>query len=257
MKIHLPLAFAIAFSVLFLSTPNAHAQLTSLGAATYIEIAGEAMEPGSIVKFSESGYKLTTTAYDPTIFGVVVKEPALALEASPAPGTYPVVSSGKVLVRVTNANGNIAKGDLLTSSEIPGIAQKVTQSGYVLGTALEDYTAGNPNQIGTVLVQLNLNFTNAPTTAGNNLLSTLRVALSAPYLAPLNALRYVLAIGIILLSFFLGVNHFGRIARTGIEAVGRNPLAQKIITLTVIINVVIGIGVIFVGLVIAYFILVI
>jgi hypothetical protein len=91
---------------------------------------------------------------------------------------------------------------------------------------------------------------------GNNLLQTLQIAFSAPYLAPLNALRYVFAVGLVVLSFVVAVGYFGRVSNTGIEALGRNPLAGKLIIFSVMLHLAMAFSIVSVGVVIAYLVLV-
>jgi hypothetical protein len=89
-----------------------------------------------------------------------------------------------------------------------------------------------------------------------NLLQFIRDGLTVPIFEPIESLRYLLAIAIILISFTLGMIYFGRASRAGIEAIGRNPLAKKVIQFTVLLNISLTIIIILVGLGIAYLILV-
>jgi hypothetical protein len=49
----------------------------------------------------------------------------------------PVALSGRVPVKVSNENGEIKPGDLLTVSSLEGVAMKATEPGRVIGMALE------------------------------------------------------------------------------------------------------------------------
>jgi len=60
----------------------------------------------------------------------------------------PLALSGRVPCKVSAEHGRIEIGDLLTLSSIPGHASKAIASGAVIGTALEDWNAGE----GTILV---------------------------------------------------------------------------------------------------------
>jgi F0F1-type ATP synthase membrane subunit c/vacuolar-type H+-ATPase subunit K len=77
-----------------------------------------------------------------------------------------------------------------------------------------------------------------------------------PLLEPIESLRYLLAIAMVLIAFTLGMIYFGRSSRAGIEAIGRNPLAKKVIQLTVFMNIILTVVIVLVGLGIAYLILV-
>ena len=60
-----------------------------------------------------------------------------------------------------------------------------------------------------------------------------------------------------LVSVLAGLIFFGKVARGGIEAIGRNPLASKMIWLSVVMNVVLTTAIMLVGVAIGYLILVI
>ncbi len=49
-----------------------------------------------------------------------------------------VLKDGIAYVKVCTENGSIKKGDLITSSSEQGVGMKATESGIVLGIALED-----------------------------------------------------------------------------------------------------------------------
>ena len=66
----------------------------------------------------------------------------------------------------------------------------------------------------------------------------------------------MIAAFVTVLSFILGFVYFGRFAKTGIEAIGRNPLARFQIQTTVIINLLLMAGIFVVGLALSYFVLV-
>ena len=251
------LFFVASFALLLtaFSWPQLVSAQNSSGIATYLKVVDEDVQDGDIIKFSADGYRRSDTPYETSVFGVVVTNPAISLESDNIPNATPVVSSGKVFVRVTTKNGPIAAGDLITTSDIPGVGQKVTENGYVIGTALEDFREPNPEQVGLVLIQLNITFNGVTGSASTNLLSAFRLALSSPYLTPLNALRYVFAAGIVLIALLVSATYFGRMATTGVEALGRNPLAGKSITIGIVINVSLGIGLIALAIAVAYFIL--
>jgi F0F1-type ATP synthase membrane subunit c/vacuolar-type H+-ATPase subunit K len=60
---------------------------------------------------------------------------------------------------------------------------------------------------------------------------------------------------VVILSFILGFISFGRIANTGVEALGRNPLAGKMIQFGIFLNVLITISIVIAGFALAYFVL--
>lgn len=249
----LALAICIRHSVLAQETNG----LTGTGVAISIPVS-EKVQDGDIIVARDSGYKLGSEPYQATIYGVITDNPAVFLENGDSAitgTTYPVLISGKAFVRVSSANGPIKKNDLLTTSSVKGVGQKATVNGFVVGTALEDYTENDPKKIGKILVYIDPHFSADFLGVRENILQNLKNIAASPTLAPLTTLRYLLAALIAAASFIIGFVHFGRIVRTGIEALGRNPLATVFIQVSVLLNVGLTIGIILVGLGISYLIL--
>lgn len=235
--------------------PNVFAQSNSSGIAVYINILDKNAQEGDIISIGKSGYVLSTVPYDPNIFGVIVKDPAIAFESN-QPGSHPVVAQGKVLMRVSTINGKIKKGDLLTTSTTPGVGQKATESGFIIATALEDYSAASAKEIGKILVVLDVGHGTISNEASGNLLKTFNFVFRAPYMSPLGLLRYIFAATMVILSFVVAIGYFGRISSLGIEALGRNPLAGRLIILSIVIHVSLALVIIGVGIAVAYLVLV-
>ncbi len=245
------LTVLVIFLLEFFLTNEIFAQTTATGPAVRISIDGETLENGDVLCGTTEGFKRCDLTYDNAIFGVVTDEPAIAIESDLGEGSYLVVSTGKVNVKATNTNGAIALGDLITSSGQSGVAMRASRNGYVLGTALENFD----EESGELLIAVNIHPTVSFTDARGNLIEVLRQAVSAPLLTPLAALRYIIAAIVVVTSFVLGFIYFGRLAKTGIESVARNPLANRTIQLTVFLQVGITIAIVFVGLALAYLIL--
>lgn len=237
--------------------PVAYAQSSnsSSGIAVYIGILNKSVVEGDIITLSKKGYVLSSVPYDPNLFGVVVRDPAIAFESS-QPNSHPVVSEGKVFMRVSTVNGKIKKGDLITSSTIPGVGQKATESGFIVATALEDYSANSSKDIGRILVVLSVGHGTVSTDTRGNLLKSFEFVLKAPYMSPMSVLRYVFAAVMVIVSFLIAVGYFGRISSLGIEALGRNPLAGRIILFSIVLHIILAFTIIAVGIAVAYLTLV-
>lgn len=247
----------IIIGVIFLiSASNIFAQIDSSGISISTTINDERAESGSIICATNEGYRLCEQAYEGAMFGVITDSPSAAIEAQGDEDVKLVLSSGNARVRVTSANGNIQEGNFITTSDVAGVGQLADKNGYVLGTALENYESGDPQQVGVILTSINIHQTIQVSVRGENLLETIRIALQAPSLAPLASLRYLLAFLIAIISFVLGFIYFGRVSRAGIEAMGRNPLARRMIQISVLFNILITIAIVIGGLIVAYLILV-
>lgn len=253
--IFLFLVTLVAFTGVMSSPVLAQTGTISSGIATMVEIK-ERVSPGDIITFTLQGYKKSTTEYDPNVFGIVVDTPEVALEQTNSANTHPVISQGKAYVKVSSSNGIINPGDLITTSKLPGVGQKATKTGYMIGTALESHTNTNPQQIGTILVTLDIGLITQETSKTNSLMDSLKLALEAPAVSPVNALRYFLAAAIVIIGFVFAIAFFGRVSARGVEAIGRNPLASRLIMLSMIFHLGLALVIILVGIVIAYLILV-
>jgi hypothetical protein len=111
-------------------------------------------QPGRLVLSSEP--------YDRKVAGIISGAGGIApgmlmgQSGSPADGSNPVALSGRVYCRADASNGSIQPGDLLTTSDKPGHAMKVTDharaNGAILGKAMSSLEAGQ----GLVLVLVSL-----------------------------------------------------------------------------------------------------
>jgi hypothetical protein len=247
---------SVFVSVLFLTVVSpVFATDLSNGTAIGVTVA-EKVEDGDIISATPEGYKRTASPYDPQVFGVVTKKPALYLSDTTSPNDVPVMSIGQVRVKVSTQNGNIKRGDFITSSSVPGVGQKATNNGFVLGTAEADYSSNDPKKVVLLHVTLHPHFAKLTNDITRNVFESFNLGFDAARQTPLGFVRYVVAGTITLLSFFFGFRFFARSSNRGVEAIGRNPLAKQAILLSVLINSMVTIAIMFFGVAIAYLILV-
>jgi hypothetical protein len=128
------------------------------------KMGGTEIPKGSVVvidKAHPGELKLSSGAYDKTVAGIVSGangiNPGIALHQEGAlEGGQNVALTGRVYVRADAANGAIEPGDLLTTSDVPGHAMKVTDytraQGAIIGKAMTALTEGK----GMVLVLVSL-----------------------------------------------------------------------------------------------------
>jgi F0F1-type ATP synthase membrane subunit c/vacuolar-type H+-ATPase subunit K len=231
----------------------------SVGVAYSLMIDGETVHNGDIVSYRDGKYILADKDMDVSMYGVVTDESVLSIvdtQISSDPGSKLVVSTGEAYVRVTTQNGDIKKGDFITSSTKAGVGQKADRSGYVIGVALEDYTNSDKQAINSILTFVNIRSTLIDTNIRVNLVEALRSGALAPFLTPVTSLRYILAALMVGAAFVIGFSSFGRMSGSSIEALGRNPLAKTEVRNVVILNFLLTFGVMVLGLVLAYLILV-
>lgn len=245
--------FIITLAFFVVQTSNA--QDISFGVATYVPISQDNVKNGSIVSTTNKGFELSSRAYDPLIFGVVSQNPAVSFGGQVQEKTYPIISSGQAYVLVNGENGAIKSGDLITASTALGVGMKASKSGFVVGSALADFTPKTATEQQVIPLSLNLHFFTTKSSLPSKLSDLFNFSLIAATDEPLTVFKYVVALFIIVLSFVLGLVSFGKIATNGIEALGRNPLASKMIELGIAFNVIITISIIAAGIVMALFII--
>lgn len=228
----------------------------TLGVARMVETKEKNVPDGSILSASRQGAAVfSTLAYDPQVVGVVSRDAAIILNTSGTTKGVPVIPNGTVYILVSSRDGNIKKGDLLTTSTIPGVAVKALKDGYVLGTALEDYSNSNKKQVDKIAIDLNLHYFNSKPTILGTLSDIFKIALLPTKDSPTPIYKYLAAAAVVIASFVLAFMTFGRTAAKGVEALGRNPAASKIIHLGIIFNVTIVGLIVLAGLVVAFLIL--
>jgi F0F1-type ATP synthase membrane subunit c/vacuolar-type H+-ATPase subunit K len=256
-KLHNTLLILFGLFVLGIFSHKALAQELSTGTALSVFIeADREVETGDVISVIDGMYKLSVVSYDSALFGVVTEDPALAMEDIALENRSFVVSGGEAFVKVSAINGDIAKGDFITSSEIPGVAQKADMSGQVIGVALQDYSAESVDIVDDILVQLDIRAKMIESNVRVNLIEALRSGSQAPFMTPLTSLRYILAALVTAGSFVIGFSSFGKTSRGGVEALGRNPLAHKTIQRSIVFNLILTAVIMFAGLTLAYLILV-
>lgn len=247
------LSLLFFLSILIFSNSNT---LATTNVSLSLPIEDVDAQTGHIVSVRDGNYILSFSSDEPGIFGVITDDPIVSLTDTSLSSFKYVTTSGEALVKVSAINGAITEGDFITASKIPGVGQKATQSGQVLGVALESYDPENPNDDqGEIAVFINITSAFVGERLDQDLIGLLKSGFQVPFVTPLTSLRYILAAMIALISFFIGFSSFGRISINGIEALGRNPLAGRLIKSAIFLNFVFTLGIMAIGLVISYLIL--
>jgi F0F1-type ATP synthase membrane subunit c/vacuolar-type H+-ATPase subunit K len=262
-----PILFsAVLLSLFNISFPTVFAQAqgnpsqqvagaATLGVAHMIIVKDKLIKDGTILTSTAKGAVPSATPYDSQVLGIVSRDAGIIISSTDDENSVPVIAEGAVYVLVSSKNGNIKKGDPITTSTIPGVGVKADTTGYILGGAMEDYTSNNATQVGKIAVNLSLHYFNSKTTLSGTLSDILKVALLPTKDSPSAIFKYVVAALVVLGSFVLGFLSFGRTAAKGVEALGRNPAASTVIHLGIIFNVVIVVTIIIAGIAVAFLIL--
>lgn len=241
--------------MLFAQTRNNLSQgAGTLGVARVVQVKDKNLKDGTIVSSAKDGAAPSTIPYDSQVQGVVSRDAGIIINNSSYDGV-PVISVGTVYILVSSRDGNIKKGDLIATSTIPGVGVKAIKDGYVLGTALEDYQSNDPKKADLIAVEFNLHYFNAKPQFPGSLTDVLKIALLPTKDGPTPLFKYIIAGLVVIASFILAFLTFGRTAAKGVEALGRNPAASRIIHLGIIFNVTIVVVIVLSGLTISFLIL--
>jgi hypothetical protein len=139
---------------------------SDLSEAFDVNAAGTSIRPGTVVCIDPANpgrLIVSRRAYDRTVAGVISGAGGvnsgliMGQKDSTADGTHPVALTGRVYCCADTSAGPIQPGDLLTTSDTPGHAMKVTDhtraQGAILGKAMSSLPAGGQ---GLVLVLVTL-----------------------------------------------------------------------------------------------------
>ena len=235
---------------------NSFAHAASSGVSYSIPVDSTFGEDGNIVGFRDSNYYLTSTEYDPWIYGILTDDPTLIVEDINMSPKRQLVSAGDADVLVAGTNGPIKKGDFITSSKISGVGMRASKTGQVIGVAQEDAEFNSPEEVKKIVVFLNITSHIYSDTGSTNILTALKAGLDTSFLSPLISLRYILAALVAGISFVIGFSSFGKVSGSSVEALGRNPLASGHIRRVVFFNFLLTFVIMMSGLAVAYLILI-
>ena len=206
---------------------------------------------GEILTAGGDGLTRSSIGFDNKMFGILQERPLLVYRVRASEGK-PVIRGGIAQVNVTTFDGPIKYGDYITSSSIPGKGQKASESGYILGVALAEFSGEGAEQIqdplggtvavGKIPIAIKIEYTELtnPRFAGR-LFGFVGQSFLENVKDPKQlglVIRYIAAGLIILLTFTFGFLTFSRSVAKSVEAIGRNPLAKSTIQLSMIINIV-------------------
>lgn len=233
-----------AAAVVLLLPLGAAAQVKALDIAQRYPLANESFQFGDIIVYDKEAlvYRLAGEHSDPGVFGIAIESPVLLLDNGTT--DVPIIRSGEALVNVVATNGPIAAGDYVTTSAVLGKGERANpEDSYVVGVALTPYAGLESEVVGT---------------EGDTAYGQISVLLSVGHIskaheeltgerAPetgiteatlLNVIQYALAAFIAVGSVFIAFRNFGPNIKSGIDSIGRNPLAKASIQSMIVLNVV-------------------
>jgi len=161
-----------------MTTPSSTLHVNGTTKTTTLEITGGAdlaepfevnsestIQAGMVVAIDPANagqLKIATSAYDKTVAGIVSGagniQPGMVMgqDGSIASGEHPVALTGRVYAKVDARYGAIQPGDLLTTSDTPGHAMKVSDNGQAQGAIIGKAMTALEEGQGLVLVLVSL-----------------------------------------------------------------------------------------------------
>ena len=239
----------IVFMAFFLWVIPINAQ-NSAAIATYLSIENPNVLDGYIVATIEDKFVITNEAYQKHMVGIVNKNAAIEIRFGTNPDNYPVSTSGQGYVLVTLANGNITKGDYITSSPIEGVGMKATAiTGPIIGVALEDASYPDETTITKIKINIQKNYNVEPLFGISSFKNNQLFPQSA------DGYKYLIGGAVLLVSLLFSFLYFGKLSLKGVEALGRNPLASRRIQIGIIFNVILALSICLIGFITAMYII--
>lgn len=274
-RLHFRWAFAaMAYAVLMLSllVGGAGAQTVSQG----YEVTGS-VQKGMIVMLDpkDSGkVQALTNKTDKSMHGVVVaaNEAVVSLGDDTAKNQVYVASNGKYEALVSNQNGSIKVGDIISISALDGVGMKADAAqAVILGKALGNFdgkknvsgkasltTSNGKRDVSIGLIQIDIAISRNPLAAsvsGPPVPAFLRKTGDTVAGKPVSTARLYTSFAVLLLTIFLtGSLLYGGV-RSSLVAIGRNPLAKKSIIRGLLQVVAFGLTIFVIGLVAIYLLL--
>lgn len=231
---------------------------------------------GSIVaQNQEDSSKIETIADDELerMFGVVVRSNDSPFSISEEDKSVFVATKGRFEILVTDVNGEINNGDLITLSPFDGIGMKADErQKLVIATALQDFDVNDPNQIlsrsninddqgqtheaaiGRILADIETRPN--PFAKENQAVPQFLQSLSSTIAQkPVSATRIYAGVIVLIITAGISASLLYSVVRSAIISVGRNPLSKKSVLRGVIQVIFISILIFLAGLVAVYLII--
>lgn len=238
-------------------------QASALAIARGYDTDDTGLQTGMVVALStgdtENKVERATNENRDRIVGIVTTFNDSLVTVTSGESEVLVETEGDVDAYVTDTNGEVKKGDLLKLSDYKGILGRASQGdGHIIGIAASDFITSNPEtysvkdgssnkdiKIAKIKVNLNRQGANGGVVITDSALAKLGKSIVGKDVGEIRVILAVIIFFIVLIAE--GGILYGAIS-SSITALGRNPLAGKIIRKELIRVVVIALIVLTVGL---------
>lgn len=206
----------------------------ALPIAVPVSIAEGAVSPGTVIVYDEAAdtYRQAASARSAQVYGVTTDRPVITIVSEEV--TSPVITQGVAPVRVTGTEA-IGRGDLLTTSDTPGVATRAgLDEPAVFAVALESYTPGS----GEGLILANVGVASARSWQETKQTMAAQAAegqgTTTPEELSVSVTRVAIAVAVAIGAIGFVLFTFRSILTQGMTAIGRNPRARgAVLTMTV------------------------
>lgn len=235
-----------------------------------------AVQKGMIVMLDPANSsKVTplTNKSDKSMLGLVVaaNDSVVSLAGDGTAAQVFVASSGKYDALVSNQNGAIRSGDIISISALDGVGMKANgEQSVVIGKALGNFDGVN-NVSGTATLKttngtknVSIGYVQVDISISHNPLASVNSGALPSFLTKageniagkaVSAARLYVSIGVLVLTFFMTASILYGGIRSSLVSLGRNPLAKKSILKGLVQVVLMGLIVFVIGLVAIYLLL--
>lgn len=197
------------------------------------------LEPGWLVALktdSDDTVEIAPAGRPDRVYGVVIDPKTAALLVKGTGQEVAVATSGRYPMLVSNVNGAIGAGDYLSLSIRDGIAAKATsKQGITIGRAVESFNGGAKSlftdgevSIGRIDVELE-RLPNASVKLGAVVPGPLKGIAESVSGKPLSAIRIYAALAVLLICMIIVTTLLLSGIRSGMVAIGRNPLSRHLV----------------------------
>ncbi len=236
----------LSLLLLFLFIPaSTNAELQAAAIAQSFKTDDSKVVEGALVSLQPGkpgSVELASASNAHQLVGVVGKDPLIELGGSPeeTSGSAQVITNGTALALVSDLEGEIKTGDKITASPVLGIGSKATSGVMVVGTAQADLSSVKTTEhfitdvegqvhtvkIGLIPTQVSVAFY---AEAGDQSFVPAFLQEFANSVAgkQVSALRVVIAVLILILSFLSVAVLLYAAVKSSIISIGRNPLSAS------------------------------
>ena len=172
----------ISFSILLFSLLILRVDAQNISLTLIVEDVPSGPANGLIVIQDGASYKLSSVRGDSRMIGIITESPSFSGRKSNNPKAYYVNGSGTSVVRATNKNGKITKGEYLTSSDVKGVAIKTDDSEFTIGVAQEDFDSAD----GLIRIDIKPSFFQGNSSVNKSLINVIRSGSQSVSLTPIN-----------------------------------------------------------------------